>query len=129
MTDEFADQRLPDLPNAGYATAREKLLSDQMMDFIRQIERDRMRLLHVVLEGKETWRRIGGNVLAALKVDTDALDAMYAYFVLMAAPPVFQAQLLKAQKNPQKTRDIYQQLWPLLEIQRQRLQLVRKWAP
>ena len=129
MTDPFADERLPDLPNAGYATAREKRLSDEMMDFIRQIERDRMRLLHVVLEGKETWRRIGGNVLAALKVDEDALDAMYAYFVLMAAPPVFQSMLLKAQKNPQKTRDIYKQLWPLLEIQRQRLQLERKWAP
>ena len=61
MTDPFADERLPDLPNAGYATTREKRLSDEMMEFIRQIERDRMRLLHVCSRAKRLGAGLAGT--------------------------------------------------------------------
>ena len=39
MRDEFARTRLPDLPNAGYQTSREKQLSDEIMVFLREIGR------------------------------------------------------------------------------------------
>ena len=53
---------LPDLPNVGYATTREKTGSDMIMVFMREVERDRLRLLTIVVEGREKWRKVAAAV-------------------------------------------------------------------
>lgn len=84
MHDEFAGQRLPDLPNAGYATARERKLSDEIMFFIRGCERNRLLLLTIVCDGKEKFRPIARKAWSHLRVDTDLCDAVYGYLALLA---------------------------------------------
>lgn len=118
---------LPDLPNAGYSTTRERELSDAIMMFMRDVERDRLRLLNIVIEGRDKWRQIAGNIWNGLKVETDALDEIYFYFTLQAAPPVMQRELLDARQNPPKVRDIMRRLIPALETQRETLRLQKKW--
>lgn len=110
---------LPDLPNAGYATPREKELSDGIMFFMRETERDRLRLLSIVLEGKTKWRTVGASALGWLRVDTELLDAIYDYFTLQAAQPSAQRVLLSAAKNPHAWRACVKAIWPDLERQRE----------
>lgn len=86
MADEFAGQRLPDIPNDGYATRREKALSDEVMFFIRGCERNRRLLLTIVSSGKEKFRVIGRKAWSHLRVDTDLCDAVYASLVATAFP-------------------------------------------
>lgn len=99
MRDEFAGQRLPDLPDAGYSTRREKALSDEIMFFIRGAERDRLWLLSMVCDGKEKFRRIARKAWAHLKVDTDLADAVFGYLVLLAGkyPELQRDELLRQQ--------------------------------
>ena len=84
MRDEFASIRLPDLPNAGYSTRREKALTDEVMYFIRDAERDRMWLLTMVVDGKDKFRAIARKAWKHLAVDTDLCDAVYGYLTLLA---------------------------------------------
>ena len=134
MTDEFADQRLPDLPNAGYATAREKLITDAVMFFLRDIERDRPRLLTIVLGGKPRWLKTARELvpLSGASFRDEILGEMFEYLTLLAAPPVYQRQLLDARQNPAVKRDIVRTMTPHLEAQlaafRERA-LMQKWAP
>ncbi len=86
MRDEFADQRLPDLPTAGYATIREKQLTDEIMTYIRGAERNRLLLLANVCEGREKFRRITKKAWKHLRVDDDLVDAVFGYLVLLAGP-------------------------------------------
>ena len=86
MKDEFAGQRLPDLPNDGYATRREKALSDEVMFFIRGCERNRRLLLTIVENGKEKFRKIARVAWSHLRVDTSLCDAVYASLVATAFP-------------------------------------------
>ena len=118
---------LPDLPNAGYATARQKALTDNICDFMRQTERDRFTLLTIVIEGIEKWRKIAGNIWRGYGVDNDALDAIFHYFELQAATG-YQAQLLAAQKNTAKWRDIMTEAMPDIERQRETIRLMDKWG-
>jgi len=86
MSDEFAGQRLPDLPNAGYATQREKALTDEIMFFIRGCERNRKLLLTIIRDGKDKFRKTGRKAWAHLRVDTEACDAVYDALIATAFP-------------------------------------------
>jgi len=97
MTDEFAGTRLPDLPNAGYSTDREKKLSDLMMFAIRGWERERPILLMMVIEGYEKFRGIMLKEWKAWKVDEDEIKTVYDYLVTLAGPDP-QGQLARLMK-------------------------------
>ncbi len=84
VQDEFKDSRLPDLPNAGYATRRERELTDELMFFIRGAERDRIWLLSMVCDGKDKFRSVGRKAWKHLSVTTDLVDAVYGYLELLA---------------------------------------------
>ena len=49
VTDPLSASRLPDLPNAGYATLKQKQTSDAICEFMRQTERNRVLLLSIVV--------------------------------------------------------------------------------
>ncbi len=125
--------RLPDLPNAGYATTREKALSDAVQEFMRGVERDRLRLLTIVIEGKERWRAVAGDIWRGLKIgeESSLLDSIYDYFTLQAAQsqPALQRALLDAAQNPPKWRDLVTKLMPKIETEREYLRLTEKWSP
>jgi hypothetical protein len=110
MIDEFAGQRLPDLPNAGYSTQREREVSDLMMEFIRQLERDRVVLLSIVVDGPEKWRKVAGGQWRGARMDDDVLNSIYGYLVLLAGV------------NPRA------QLETLLQM-RETQMLQQKWSP
>lgn len=104
MSDKFAAERLPDLPNAGYATERQRATSDLVMFWLRAIERDRLMLLSIVVDGKEKWRKVAGSAWhlnrasRSTAVTTDLLDQVWAYMVLLAGPnPAEQLLILMAQ--------------------------------
>jgi len=122
---------LPDLPNAGYASQREKELSDMVMDFMRQTERDRVRLLTIVVEGKQRWRQVAGDIWRGHRIgeEHELLDTIYDYFTLQAVRPGVQSLLLKHAQNPQKWRDIVRMVMPFVERERDALKLQRKWSP
>ncbi len=122
---------LPDLPNAGYATQREKELSDLVMDFMRQTERNRLLLLTIVIEGKAKWRKLAASVWSGLRIGEDhqLLDSIYDYFTLQACRPRTQRLLLTAAQNPAKWREIVKIVMPHLEKERESLKLAQKWSP
>jgi hypothetical protein len=119
---------LPDLPNVGYATRREKALSDNIMEFLRQIERDRPRLLTIVLEGREKWRRVASDVFRGYRIGEDdgALNAIYDYLTLLACPARVQYQLLQAPKNKLKWNETLRQAWPAMEAEREALKALHR---
>ncbi len=101
MIDEFADVRLPDLPNDGYSTRREKALSDEVMFFIRGAERDRLLLLSLVCDGKDKFRRVARKAWSHLKIDTEMCDAVFGYLEILAGayPHLQRDMLLKMPQN------------------------------
>lgn len=119
---------LPDLPNAGYSTAREKELSDSIMVFMRDIERDRLRLLTIVCDGPDKWRRVCQNLWRGLGVETASVDEIYRYFVLQAAQPADQRRLLDAMPNADSWRAIVREIMPDIEAQRETVKLLQKWS-
>jgi hypothetical protein len=119
---------LGDLPNVGYATQREKELSDSIMTAIRDLERQRGTLLTVVVEGRERWRKVAASAFG-LQVETDALDAVYDYLTLLAVKPATARRLLDAQKAPDVWRMIVAEAMPDIEAQLEGLKLMQKWAP
>jgi hypothetical protein len=100
--DPFAASRLPDLPNAGYATAREKAVSDMIMQFIRTMERDRIGLLDIVCSGRAKWRSVCARAMRGARMETELVDAIFNYLVLLAGPePMTQlGNLMKMQTAP-----------------------------
>lgn len=82
--DEFADSRLPDLPTAGYATKREKQLTDAIMFFIRDAERDRLYLLSMVCDGVEKFVGTFTKAYRYLRADKELAEAVFGYLVLLA---------------------------------------------
>lgn len=120
---------LPDLPNVGYASEHEKAGSDQIMLFLREIERDRLRLLTIVCEGRDKWRKVARQVFGTtLAIDDDALDEMFWYMQLLSARPKAQWALLKARGNSLVTRAILRVITPYIERERESLRLMRKFA-
>ena len=108
---------LPDLPTAGYATRREKALTDEIMFYLRELERDRFQLLRVVIAGKDECRRILKQAWRHLKADDDVCDAVYGYACLLAGPnPHMQlAELanlerIKVVGRMQREQEVYQAL-------------------
>ena len=88
--------RLGDLPNDGYGTKREKELSDAIMLFMRNVERDRPFLLSIVVGGKSKFRHIVGKQFKGLAPLDDLLDKMYDFFVKQAGEnPVGQLEVLE----------------------------------
>lgn len=110
MVDRFAGSRLPDLPNAGYSSPKQKATSDLVMFWLRDIERDRETLLAIVIDGLAKWRKVagqawcldsGGRVSA---LSTELLDQVFRYMVMLAGPnPAQQLLILKADphRHPQ----------------------------
>lgn len=104
------------------------------MFFMREIERDRVRLLTVVLEGRERWRKVAGDIWRGLRIGEDhqALDAIYAYFELQACQPHVQRELLANQKNAAKWRDLMTDARADIEAERDalvRLGERKVWMP
>jgi hypothetical protein len=118
---------LPDLPNVGYSTLREKRLSDEIMLFMRDVERDRLRLLTIVVDGPDKWRTVARRIWRGLGIETDALDEIYRYFVLQAARPAQQRELLDARRQPATWRAIVKGLMPDIEAQQEQMRLMAKW--
>jgi len=84
--DPLSASRLPDLPNAGYASKRQKETSDAIMFFMRMVERNRALLLMIVVDGIDKWLRTAGTVWRGLLIDKEILTSIYRYFVLQAGP-------------------------------------------
>ena len=117
-SDPFAASRLPDLPTAGYATLKERAITDGIMFFIRDIERDRLQLLDIVCSGREKFRHVLSQEWRYLgdAVDTDLKDAIFGYLVLLAG------------ENPGQQRDqLLQMKWtPAPRTKREEEQRVRR---
>lgn len=120
---------LPDLPNVGYATHREKVGSDAIMDFIRKTERDRLRLLQIVVDGPAKWRKVAGELWRGSAVDYEAVDEIYRYLTLMAAKAPDQRRLLDCRKNAARYKEVVKDIMPDIEAQLEQVKLMRKWAP
>lgn len=98
MSDPLAASRLPDLPDAGFATRRQKETSDAIMFFMRAAERNRPLLLSIVVDGIDKWRKTAGGVWKGLLIDRDILDSIFRYFVVQAGPnPAEQLLILHGQ--------------------------------
>ena len=85
----FAEGRLPDLPNAGYASHGARMASDIMMTFLRRLERGREgRMLHlyIVCMGRQRFRQWGMKNLRLKQFDHDVWDAMWYYLAQTAGP-------------------------------------------
>ena len=113
MIDEFAGQRFPDLPNAGYSTYREQQLSDAMMFFIRGVERDRAFHLMIVIEGYDLFLTRMRATWKAFGVSDDDIRGTFRYLVTMAGrdPQGQLSQLMKIlppvkSYTPQEIQDI-----------------------
>lgn len=120
---------LPDLPNAGYATQREKELTDAIMQFMRECERDRVRLLTIVLEGREKWRRVAQSIWRGLRIGEDPtlLDEIFCYFELQSVRPGVQRMLLESRQNPMKWKYIMKCAMPHLEREREMVARLDRW--
>lgn len=129
MSNPLSAWRLPDLPNAGYSTRAERELTDAIMNFMRKTERDRLRLVTIVLGGLSKWRSVAGDIWRGLPIDTDLVDSIYEYFTLQALDPLDQREFLDHLKNPAKKQEIRNRAWPALERQQEGLRLLQKWAP
>jgi hypothetical protein len=116
---------LPDLPHAGYQTSREKQLSDQIMVFMREVERDRFRLLTIVCEGPDKWRRVALDIWRGMRIDYDLVDEIYRYFTLQAAWPRAQRALLDVQGDRDRWSRIVTAIMPKIEAQREKLKAMR----
>ena len=103
-TDALAASRLPDLPDAGYSTIRQKQTTDAIMFFMRGVERNRKLLLGIVCDGKRKWRTTAGRVWRGLLVNTEILDSIYQYFCWQAGRhPRQQLELLNQIEQRQPT--------------------------
>lgn len=97
--DKFASIRLEDLPTAGYATSREKQLTDTVMFFLRGAERDRLWLLSMVCDGQAKFRKVLLKAWRHVRADEELIDAVYGYLVLLAGkfPHLQRDELLRLQ--------------------------------
>ncbi len=120
---------LPDLPNAGYSTRREQELSDSIMLFMRAIERDRLRLLTIVVEGLDRWRSVAGRVWSGFRINQELTDEIFHYFELQACRPEMQVRLLAVAKRPDVWRMLMAEAMPDIEAQHEQIKQMAKWCP
>jgi hypothetical protein len=97
--------RLPDLPDAGFATRRQRELSDAIMFLIRGLERDRLLLLEVVINGKLMWRKRFKKAYRVIGADDEFADAVFGYLRLLAGenPEAEKAKLQLALSQQQES--------------------------
>lgn len=139
MDDEFAASRLPDLPNAGYSSPKQKATSDLVMFWLRMIERDRLHLLQIVVDGRAKWRRIAGKAWGlnsggrAGAMTTELLDRVFDYMVLLAGTNPAQQLLGLMQMRKERFVDQYDFRLNRHAVGRRHLQSVmadlRKYGP
>jgi hypothetical protein len=93
------------------------------MQFLREIERDRPKLLTIVCSGPEKWRKVAGDIWRGYKIGEDdgALNEIFRYMQLLACPPRVQHALLQSPKNALKWREIMRQAMPDIEVERELL--------
>lgn len=102
-----------------------------VQEFMRECERDRFRLLTIVLGGLVKWRRVAQSLWRGHRIGEDhqLLDAMFHYFELQACRPVFQRRLLEAQQNPAVWKDIMREALPDIEAQREAVRRIENGWP
>src|SRR5678815_640197 len=124
MTDALAASRLPDLPNAGYATRTQKALSDAMQELIRGLERDRLLLLEIVIAGHKLWRKRFKGAYRSIKADDELADAVFGYLVLLAGPnPDAQKAILEGVLRQQQQQTWDKRLSTVLKFSKERRDL------
>ncbi len=106
MSDPLKSSRLGDLPDAGYATYRQKQTSDLVMFWLREIERNRFLLLSIVVDGWDKWRKIAGAAWDVNKggrstaMGVDLLRLVWDYMVKLAGEnPASQLLILEGMKR------------------------------
>lgn len=139
MDDEFAASRLPDLPNAGYSSPKQKATSDLVMFWLRMIERDRIHLLQIVVDGRTKWRRIAGKAWGLQSggrvgaMSTELLDRVFDYMVLLAGVNPAAQLLVLMQLRKERWIDQYDFRVNRHQVGRRQLQSVmadlRKYGP
>lgn len=98
--DPLEASSLGDLPNAGYSTKREKELSDAIMLFMRNIERDRICLLSIVIDGRDKFRSVLLKEYRGLGLADRLCDRIFDYFVQQAGKyPIQQREALLHMDN------------------------------
>lgn len=107
----IAASRLPDLPNAGYSTRKERELSDAEMFIIRGLERDRLTMLSIVIEGSKLWRDRFVKAYRCIGATVEQADDVFRYLVLLCGPnPDEQREtLLQQQRQAAQQRWDYRQ--------------------
>ncbi len=98
---------LPDLPNAGYATKRQRETSDAVMVFMRAVERDRVLLLSIVVDGLEKWQKTAGTVWKGLLIDREILESIFRYFVDQAGVNPSEQLLILLGQQAQQQREAW----------------------
>ncbi len=100
--------RLGDLPDAGYATYRQKQTSDLVMFWLREIERNRFLLLSIVVDGWDKWKKIAGKAWDVNKggrstaMGADLLRLVWDYMCKLAGPnPASQLLILEGMNRRQ----------------------------
>lgn len=102
-SDPLASSRLGDLPNGGYSTKKERELSDAIMLFMRNVERDRKFLLAIVIEGKDKFANVVLKEYRGLGLGDHIVEEMYEYFKKQAGPnPLGQLEALLAMTNRER---------------------------
>jgi len=85
--DPYRNERLPDLPNVGFATASEKEISDLIQFFMREVERQRPLLLEIVIAGRDKWVETARRIWGVRRLLTeDKVGEIYDYFAQQAGP-------------------------------------------
>jgi hypothetical protein len=80
----IAQTNLGDLPNAGYSTKRERELTDAIMLFMRKVERERVWLLSIVIDGRDKFRHVLLKEYKGLGLADRLCDQIFDYFVQQA---------------------------------------------
>ncbi len=76
-------------------------MTDEIMFFLRDTERDRLLLLSIVVGGKDKFRSIARKAWRHLKVTTDLADATFGYLELLAGKyPHLQLEELRRMPTP-----------------------------
>lgn len=98
--DPISASSLGDLPNAGYSTRREKELTDAIMLFMRNIERDRIVLLSIVIDGRDKFRAVLLKQYRGLGLADRLCDQIFDYFTQQAGKyPIQQRDALLSMDN------------------------------
>jgi len=108
LPDEHAGARSLDMaiPSPGMQTRREKELHDAIVQFCREMERDRLCLLSIVIDGKYKWRKVAKDTLKGTRISDELCDEIYDWFCKTAGP------------NPMMQRDSLLRLSQVTPIQK-----------